>query len=79
MYLDYLNSRTPKLCSPFVSISCENGVDGESFKVTKVVTVLEKRTLTVGPLKLYNLELEVCYANITAIICVIFTSRISQS
>lgn len=48
-----------------VSISCENGVDGESFKVTKVVTVLEKRTLTVGPLKLYNLELEVCYANIT--------------
>ena len=48
-----------------VSISCENGVDGESFTLTKVVTVLEKRTLTVGPLKLYNLELEVCYANIT--------------
>ena len=48
-----------------VSISCENDADGASFKLTKVVTVLEKRTLTVGPLKLYNLELEVCYANIT--------------
>ena len=48
-----------------VSISCENGVDGASFKLTKVVTVLEKRTLTVGPLKLYNLKLDVCYANIT--------------
>ena len=48
-----------------VSISLENGVDGASFKLTKMVTVLEKRTLTVGPLKLYNLKLDVCYANIT--------------
>lgn len=46
-----------------VSISCEN--DGASFKLKKAVTVLEKRTLTVGAIKLYNLELEVCYANIT--------------
>lgn len=46
-----------------VSISCEN--DGASFKLNKAVTVLEKRTLTVGAIKLYNLELEVCYANIT--------------
>ena len=45
-----------------VTISCEN--DGASFKLTKVVTVLEKRTLTVGSINLYNLELEVCYANI---------------
>ena len=45
-----------------VALSCEN--DGASFKLTKVVTVLEKRTLTVGAIKLYNLELEVCYANI---------------
>ena len=45
-----------------VAISCEN--DGASFKLTKVVTVLEKRTLTVGSINLYNLEVEVCYADI---------------
>ena len=45
-----------------VAITCEN-VDA-SFKLTKVVTVLEKRTLTVGRIELYNLELEVCYVNI---------------
>ena len=45
-----------------VALACEN--DDTSFKLTKAVTVLEKRTLTVGSIKLCNLELEVCYANI---------------
>ncbi len=45
-----------------VALSCAN--DGASFKITKVVTVLEKRTLTVGSIRLYNLELKVCYANV---------------
>lgn len=44
-----------------VAIGC--GHDGASFKLTKVVTVLEKRTLSIGSIKLYNLELEVCYIN----------------
>ena len=42
-----------------VAITCEN--DGASFKITKAMAVLEKRTLTIGSIKLYNLELEVCY------------------
>ena len=44
-----------------VAISCEN--DGASVKLSEGVIVLEKRALTVGSIKLYNLELDVCYAN----------------
>ncbi len=45
-----------------VAINCEN--DGASFKLTNFVIVLEKRSLDVGSIKLYNLKLEVCYAKI---------------
>ena len=45
-----------------VAITCEN--DESSFKFTKIEAVLRKRTFTVGRIHLYNLELQVGYADV---------------
>ena len=54
-----------------VAITCES--EGNSLKLTNFVIVVEKTTLDVGIIKLYNLQIEVAYENVNDVSSVSFS------